>query len=654
MATSVTKNNFTVENLLVSGLIVLFPFIKSGKDTLIDFELLPKQLFVGAVGIALLAMLLKNKEKFRTLNLATGTFLLFVIANVISISTAINTAEAWGTISRTFVFTALFFGLIMGFLNQKLNLIFIAKSGVVFGLLVGFMSFADIIEAYKTKDALNALYGLNELYVHKNFLASALLMALPLVGFTAYKNEKYWGIAAKIALAIMLLDIALLRTRSVWLALVIASVLVMVIYFIANKNSKLKSKSLLYFGAGAAGFLIILFFVINATSISESTFDSGSLNKRTKYWKASWEMYKESPVTGIGAGNWRINFPKHGLAGLDKTVISGQTTINRPHNDFLWILSETGILGFIGFLLFLKITFWYLLKVALTKLKKDDSIFALLSIFGMVSFVIYGFFEFPIERPDHFFFFLLYAAWGIGAYLNLSDNSSRKISTQVLAALFLLLSMSGSYIIYQRLNSAIDAKQAVNSYIKQDVKNMVIYGENAESKFYSLEDFGNPVNYFIGVGKLGQNKVKDGKREIENSLNAHPYHILSLIQMGDIYKQNKEYDQAFEYYSQVQEFAPGNRRALLSSAEIHLVNENYARAVATLNRVTPKRKDEKYMNLLKYSLVRFAQNPPSNKLIKLQKALAGAQTEDQLVDKFIAFKQNEMKKSKLERRKKAR
>ncbi len=643
MATTPFSRKFTPQNLLVGGIIILFPFIKTSSETLIDFELLPKQLFVGVVAIALLAMLFKNKEKFRTLNLATGAFLLFVVANVISITSAINTAEAWGTISRTFVFTALFFGLIMGFLNQKLDMVFIAKSGVVFGLIVGLVSLKHIGAAYKAKDVLNALYGLSELYVHKNFLASALLLSLPLTAFTAFKNEKYWGIAAKIALGITLLDIALLRTRSVWLALIISSIAVLVIYLIASKNSDYKTKWLKYFGIGTAGFIAILFFVINATSIRESTFDSGSLNKRTKYWKASWEMYKESPVTGIGAGNWRINFPKYGLGGLDKTVVSGQTTLNRPHNDLLWILSETGILGFLGFVLFIKITLWYLIKTAMSQQSKDDLTLALLSIFGMLSFVIYGMFEFPLERPDHFFFFLLYAAWGISAYLKISSPTSKLISTQVLAGVFILVSLCGSYVINSRLSSAKQAKQAVRSYIEQNAAGMVRFGENAESDFYSLEDFGNPVNYFAGIGKLSQNKVPAGKREIENAITAHPYHILSLVQMGDIYKQNREFETALKYYNQVQDFAPGNRRVLLGKAEIYVIQKKGMLALKSLNKMTPNRKDKKYMDLLKTALVQFVQNLPPNKLMQIQNALAGAQSADDLVNKFINFKQKKIK-----------
>ena len=76
-------------------------------------------------------------------------------------------------------------------------------------------------------------------------------------------------------------------------------------------------------------------------------------------WENSGEMIKENFVFGVGAGNWQVYFPKYGFDKFSVNEIkNGLTTYQRPHNDFLWILCETGIIGILAFVsIFIIISF---------------------------------------------------------------------------------------------------------------------------------------------------------------------------------------------------------------------------------------------------------------------------------------------------------
>ena len=147
------------ESIIVAAALIIFPFVKTDFNTLIDFELLPKQLFAGVLAIILVGIFLKFKTKAPLINLATGGYLLFLIAHFISMSSAINMAEAWATSVRNLVYGGLLFGLVSGFYHKRLQLDVIAKGGTVFLLIIGLFSLPDIIEAYKSKSPLDALYG---------------------------------------------------------------------------------------------------------------------------------------------------------------------------------------------------------------------------------------------------------------------------------------------------------------------------------------------------------------------------------------------------------------------------------------------------------------------------------------------------------------
>lgn len=77
-----------------------------------------------------------------------------------------------------------------------------------------------------------------------------------------------------------------------------------------------------------------------------SSGDPGSMGVRTYWWKHSIKMIQNNPVLGIGTGAF--------AAGLDNEIKNltgpGATKTNDPHNQFLKILVEQGVIGFLALL----------------------------------------------------------------------------------------------------------------------------------------------------------------------------------------------------------------------------------------------------------------------------------------------------------------
>jgi len=603
------KKSITVGSIILAAVVSFIPLVKTSFDTLIDFELFPKQLAFGFLAILIIVMFYKSKIDKPLLNGAVIGFLIFVLGNIVSLTAAINSAEAWGTIAKNVIYASLLVGLILGFYTKKLDINTISKGAIGFGLIVGLSGLNDIIEAFKSNDVMNSIYAIKTLYVHKNFMASGLLMAMPLVIYQVIKNEKIFGITAKVALILMTVDIALLRTRSVWLALLLSVLFVFAVFFIFSKEKKSSVKWLKFLGVGTGAFVVLTIALFQFTNISESVFNKASLDKRYHYWNSSIEMIAEQPITGIGAGNWRINFPKHGLMGVDATTLEGSTTINRPHNDLLWIFSETGIIGLTGFLCFLIFTIWFGIKVFTKSESQEEKQFTLLSLFGMVSFMVYGFFEFPLERPEHYFFFILYAAWIIAAYLKYHNPKGLKVSTIPVVWTLLILSIFSTYVVSQRLSGAISAKKTLQFYGTNNFKGLVLNGEKAINFCYNMDAFGNPLNYFVGIGKYGQGNIKAARINFDQSLKNHPYHILTYIQMGNTYKNEKKFDLALGYYQQLIDFVGINQTAILNIAEVNYYKKDYKASLLALNRVKIDESNQKFMGLTAECLAIVYNNP---------------------------------------------
>ena len=79
-----------------------------------------------------------------------------------------------------------------------------------------------------------------------------------------------------------------------------------------------------------------------------------SLGIRAAYWITTYNILKENPLLGVGIGDFRVATTKELEnkrydEGFNKSFMS----INAPHNQYLLILLQTGLIGFGIFLYFI-------------------------------------------------------------------------------------------------------------------------------------------------------------------------------------------------------------------------------------------------------------------------------------------------------------
>ena len=99
--------------------------------------------------------------------------------------------------------------------------------------------------------------------------------------------------------------------------------------------------------------LVIGFFIMKYTSRLEAfkaeiekTF-AFSDNSRYKLYKSTLQLISEHPILGVGPGNWKIEVWQYGLY-FDTW---GKSFAQRPHNDFLWVFAEGGVLAGLSYIL---------------------------------------------------------------------------------------------------------------------------------------------------------------------------------------------------------------------------------------------------------------------------------------------------------------
>jgi O-antigen ligase len=113
-------------------------------------------------------------------------------------------------------------------------------------------------------------------------------------------------------MVLALMTVLLLRTRGVWMAAVVMA-LISVTYYALLKNKQHLRRNLIILGVLAIGFVGVI-----AVGGQEKIFNSSTIQTRMHYWNASLEMYLDHPITGVGAGQWKVFYPSTGLAGTNE------------------------------------------------------------------------------------------------------------------------------------------------------------------------------------------------------------------------------------------------------------------------------------------------------------------------------------------------
>ena len=240
-----------------------------------------------------------------------------------------------------------------------------------------FEIFALIVLAYLSFTAIAFLCGAHSLIFPRFILDSSLgfhasrargpllqavangvsLNMLGLLALHAYRR----GSVRKLKLAVLLgmLPVAILATmtRSVWLSFV-GSVIALVLL---SKNRRSKKRELLRVCCAlvlmaGVGLAVTLSSDDLTSTLSDRLEERGPVDYRAAVYAGGWQMFLERPLTGWGFHQMPAELPRY-VSGYHERVLY-------PHNTYLELLVEDGVLGLV-FYLWLMWEMWRLGRAAI-------------------------------------------------------------------------------------------------------------------------------------------------------------------------------------------------------------------------------------------------------------------------------------------------
>jgi O-antigen ligase len=534
--------------------------------------------------------------------------LAYLLITTGSTAIALNVKETFFDIARTltfFVFTLFLVALFCGTEDWERRIVKFIIPAAIISVMVGVYQLFKYVIGAETDflpDGRPIIYEVRGLMAHKNQYSINLMLMLPMLvyGLKVLEN-KIWRRLSLTAILAVSIMIIILQTRSVWTALLVTTFILLIFAAIfSNKigmSAKKRNVILISVFTTIALLMSIVVFVPAQNEFSRlaqlksiANPDAGNNEYRLKIWNVTTEMIADFPLTGVGAGNWKLYAADY-YAGHN--LNEKQLNWIRPHNDFLWIFAEKGIAGIIVYTGIFLLTIFYLIIAFFRTNKQKTRLLSMLIAGGLICYHITSLFSFPLERINQQIYLHLFTAAAIVLYIKTNQATSYKKLLNSKISFILIIALLFP-IIYSSaiLRSDKWLAKARISLQREAWKNLLFEVNNADTWTRNLDPEANPLDWYKGLAHSGLNDHANALEAYKNALKAHPNKIIVLHNIGIIYSKLGDNENAKFYLNKALEIVPSYKPSLLAMATLYVEDENYPETLEMLERIRAKQKDE--------------------------------------------------------------
>lgn len=212
---------------------------------------------------------------------------------------------------------------------------------------------------------------LSSFYHFPTRIGMMLDMFIPMTGALGIYYRKKFRMAclAGILVGLEFICLALAKVRGSYIAFMVAFIVSFTVFVMVKKKEMIQ-KHVVWLVLLAAT-LTMLFggllvyagssrsnYAIHGNSLIEQKVLDGG--ERTLMWKASYKMWIDNPITGIGLNQWQSTYASNEYRPKEATEI-GQIM---PHNVFIYFFTTGGIIGGIGYILYcISVAVWMIRQV---------------------------------------------------------------------------------------------------------------------------------------------------------------------------------------------------------------------------------------------------------------------------------------------------
>ncbi len=301
-------------------------------------------------------------------------------------------------------------------------------------------------------------------------------------------------------------------------------------------------------------------------------------NPRIWYWKTSTEMIKNRPFTGIGMSQWSAEFPQHnGAAYNDKHIY--YVHLN-PHNDFLEMWAEAGVLAFLFYLFLAFYPLWLLWRNG----RKNP--IDLLIATSQLALIVAACFSFTKDRTAPMII------WSINLMFSLHIKATTQskftfYKNRLLLGISFVLLLNAGYV-YQRIEGEKHYSAAMAYKFDSKYAEMLEVLDRIVLWAYPLDPSEIPIQYYQGVGTFHLAQYKEANDYFDEALALKPHFATILLnQASALYKAGKV-EEAIIAYEAMKEQFPNYIEPQLNLIAIYTNEEEWEKGADLLKSISRK------------------------------------------------------------------
>lgn len=444
-------------------------------------------------------------------------------------------------------------------------------------------------------------------HTNSNLFGLSFLLVIPFLVQAAFAFKKEWRYAAVLATLVALFMAYQSGSRASSLSLLVGSgmLLPLVVYQLIKTGVSVKWK-----GIAVAVLLVVLAGTWMGNKITfvkkmgSEKFDlilaenptlansAPSLDHRMVLWNKTIRMWEDAPLLGVGLGNWKFKIQQYGFQAADDKGNYGMDIPQRPHNIFLQIASESGILALIGYLTLVGMAIWYSVKQAFSRDRKVFIQGAGLLVFW-IGFLISTTFNFPLERPFHgavIFFALALSFSRVEGRFIIPLRSAKAVGVGIatLMVVFCIFKMKGEQFF----------KEVKQLKVAKNWEGVMRATEDAGDWFTPVDpESGVPMEWYRGIAALSTNRIQEGLQQMQAASAIAPYHLAVRSNLAGAYNMNQQLPEAASTYKSLVETFPDFEDARLNLALTYAQMGDYEGAKEELNKIVSMKNSPRYLTL---------------------------------------------------------
>jgi tetratricopeptide (TPR) repeat protein len=318
----------------------------------------------------------------------------------------------------------------------------------------------------------------------------------------------------------------------------------------------------------------------------------GGDRDRFYMWSRTILMMADRPLLGVGLGNWEFVFPLYD----EGRMIRPEHAPNRPHNDILWVGSETGIVGLLGYTLVLGTFVLLVIRIWRRTESVGDQLTGICCCISVFAVVGAGQFSFPSERvPPSMLYWFSFAV--VGIYARNPSGSDRTLRPATLGKTLVVLSLP---IILLCIGITVRNILFDYHYIKTVIafvkKQHAIVVDKARLALQH-GPFDHQVFIMLGDGLLNLQNYEEAIRVFERGLRYHPNFSNTYSNLGLVHDRMDENEEALRYYQKAVEIAPVHHVAYYNLGTLYQKLGQFDEAIVAYRRGFRNHHTQPYVNL---------------------------------------------------------